>query len=306
MPMALEAVQDSFRRLQDGSALLHFRQRLHVPGKGYMNYMAAADLAGGYMGMKVYSTTRETARFLVVLFKVDTGECVALIEADYLGQMRTGAASGVATRFLAREDAYVAGIIGTGWQARAQLEAIALVRQLSNVRAHSRDAQRREQFAKDMTAVLGVPVAAVASCGEAVHDADIVITSTTSKNPVVEGRWLKPGMHINAIGVNLPFKREFDKEAVSRCDVVVADSREQSKIEAGDLIQVFGEDKSKWETVHELGQIVSGSVPGRTSAAQITLFKSTGVATEDIIVAGRIYEIARERRIGMELAMWAT
>lgn len=306
MPMALEAVQDSFRRLQDGSALLHFRQRLHVPGKGYMNYMAAADVAGGYMGLKVYSTTREGARFLVVLFKVDTGECVALIEADYLGQMRTGAASGVATRFLARDDAHVAGIIGTGWQARAQLEAIASVRKLSHVRAHGRDAQRRDQFAREMSALLGIPVTPVASCEEAVRDADIVVTSTTSKNPVVQGRWLKPGMHINAIGVNLAFKRELDAEAVLRCDVVVADSREQSMIEAGDLIQVFGEDKSKWESVHELGQIVSGSVPGRTDTAQITLFKSTGVATEDVVVAGRIYEIAREEKIGKEIAMWAT
>jgi len=306
MPMALGAVEDSFRRLQDGSALLHYRQRLHVPGKGYMNYMAAADVAGGYMGLKVYSTTREAARFLVVLFKVDTGECVALIEADYLGQMRTGAASGVATRFLAREDAHVAGIIGTGWQARAQLEAVALVRELSHIRAHGRDAQRREEFAKEMSALLGNPVMAVASCEEAVRDADIVITSTTSKNPVVEGRWLKPGTHINAIGVNLAFKRELDADAVLRCDLIVADSREQSKIEAGDLIQVFGEDKTKWEAVHELGQVVSGGISGRTSAAQITLFKSTGVATEDVVVAGRIYEIARERKIGKEIAMWAT
>lgn len=273
MPMALEAVQDSFRQLQEGSALLHFRQRLHVSGKGYMNYMAAADVGGGYMGLKIYSTSRDGARFLVVLFKVDTGECVALIEADYLGQMRTGAASGVATRFLAREDARVAGIIGTGWQARAQLEAIALVRKLSHVRAHSRDAERREQFAMEMSAHLGIPVVAVATCEEAVRDADIVIASTTSKNPVVEGRWLKAGMHINAIGANLAFKRELDAEAVLRSEVVVADSREQSKLEAGDLIQIFGEDKSKWASVHELGQIVSGVIPGRTNAAQITLFK---------------------------------
>jgi len=305
MPMVLEAVEDSFRRLQDGSALLHFRQRLHVSGKGYMNYMGAADVAGGYMGLKVYSTTREGARFLVVLFKIDTGECVALIEADHLGQMRTGAASGVATRFLARDDARVAGIIGTGWQARAQLEAIALVRKLDRVRAHSRDAQRRDQFAREMSALLGIPVVAVASCEEAVRDADIVITSTTSKNPVVEGRWLKPGTHINAIGVNLPFRRELDAEAVLRSDVIVADSREQSKLEAGDLIQAFGKDESKWESVRELGQIVSGSIAGRTTAAQITLFKSNGVATEDVVVAGRLYEIALKQKVGREIAMWA-
>jgi ornithine cyclodeaminase/alanine dehydrogenase-like protein (mu-crystallin family) len=219
--------------------------------------------------------------------------------------MRTGAASGVATRFLARDDARVVGIIGTGWQARAQLEAIALVRKLDRVRAHSRDAQRRDQFAREMSALLGVPVVAVTSCEEAVRDADIVVTSTTSKNPVVEGRWLKPGTHINAIGVNLPFRRELDAEAVLRSDVIVADSCEQSKLEAGDLIQAFGKDESKWESVRELGQIVSGSIAGRTTAAQITLFKSNGVATEDVVVAGRLYEIALKQKVGREIAMWA-
>ena len=146
-----------------------------------------------------------------------------------------------------------------------------------------------------MTERLGVPVTPVSSAEEAVRGAQIVTTCTTSKVPVLEGRWLEPGMHINAVGVNQAQKRELDAEAVLRCDFIAADSREQSKIEAGDLIQAFGGDASRWESVREFADIVAGKIPGRTSPDQITLFKSNGVATEDIVVAGRIYEMARER-----------
>ena len=136
MPLAMEAVETSFRRLADGSAVSHSRQRLRMAGKGYLHYMAAADSAGGYMGLKIYTVSPSGARFLVPLFGATTGDMVALIEANYLGQVRTGAASGVATRVLAREDASIAGIVGTGLQARTQLEAVALARKLDGVRAY--------------------------------------------------------------------------------------------------------------------------------------------------------------------------
>ena len=304
MPLALEAVEDTFRRLAEGSALLHSRQRLHIPGKSYLHYMAAGDSTSGYMGLKVYTSAREGLRFLVPLFQAESGDLVALIEADYLGQMRTGAASGVATRFMAREEACTAGIVGTGLQARTQLEAIALVRKLESVRAFGRDPKRKEQFAKEMTARLQIPVTAVSSAEEAVRGADIIITSTTSTNPVVEGRWLQPGMHINAIGANFPQKRELDDDAVHRAGIVAVDSREQSRQESGDLIHAFGGDESQWSRVQELAEIVAGKTPGRTSSAQITLFKSNGIAIEDIVVAGRIYELARKRGIGREVPMW--
>jgi len=304
MPLALEAVEASFRRLADGSAVLHCRQRLHLPEKTYLHYMAAGDATGGYMGLKIYTSSREGLRFLVTLFDAQSGDLVALIEADYLGQMRTGAASGVATRLMARADARMVGIIGTGLQARTQLEAVSRVRKLERIRAYGRDAQRRKQFAAEMTARLGIPVAPVSSAEEAVRDADIVITSTTSSSPVVEERWLAPGMHINAIGANFPHKRELDADAVLRCDVIAADSREQSRSEAGDLMQVFGTDESRWAQVRELADIVGGKFPGRTAADQITLFKSNGIATEDVVVAGRIYELARQRGLGRQIPLW--
>jgi alanine dehydrogenase len=304
MPIAIDAVENSFRRLGDGSALVHSRQRLHLPSKSYLHYMAAADGVSGYMGLKIYTSSGKGLRFLVTLFSVESGDLVALIEADFLGQMRTGAASGVATRYLARENAQTLGIIGTGLQARTQLEAISQVRKLEEIRVFGRDAKRRETFAREMGEVLKTSVSAATSAEDAVRDADIIVTSTTSTNPVLEGQWLKPGVHINAIGANFPQKRELDAEAVERCDAIVVDSRAQSKLESGDLIHVFGEDGARWAGVRELAEIAAGKAAGRTSPNQITLFKSNGIATEDIVVAGRIFEIARERGMGREVSMW--
>jgi ornithine cyclodeaminase/alanine dehydrogenase-like protein (mu-crystallin family) len=304
MPLALEAVETSFQRLADGHAVLQYRQRLHVPGKGVLNHMAAADLVTGYMGLKIYSISRTGARFVVTLFSADSGELVALIEADTLGQMRTAAASGVATRVMAREDARVAAIIGTGLQARTQIEALAAVRKLDSIRAFGRDTGRKETFAREMSGRLGLPVTPVSSAEEAVRGAQIVTTCTSSKVPVLEGRWLEPGMHLNAVGVNQAQKRELDTDAVLRCGLIATDSREQSKIESGDLIQAFAGDASRWDSVRELAEIVSRKVPGRASADQITLFKSNGVATEDIVVAGKIYEMALERGMGKMVPMW--
>jgi alanine dehydrogenase len=304
MPMALEGVDQSFRRLGDGSAVLHSRQRLHIPGKSYLHYMAAGDSAGGYMGLKIYTSSRRGLRFVIPLFSVTSGDLLALIEADYLGQMRTGAASGVATKWLSNAAARTVGIIGTGSQARTQLEAIALVRKVESVKAFGRDTQRRERFAEDMTDRLRISVSAVASAEEAVRDADIVITATTSTEPVLFGKWLKTGAHVNAIGANFPQKRELDDEAVRRADVIAVDSLEQSKVEAGDLIHAFGDDPTGWRRVRELGEIVGGKSKGRTDANHVTLFKSNGIAIEDIVVAGRVYEAAKEQSIGREVEMW--
>ncbi|MGB6526252.1 MAG: hypothetical protein WBE87_15165, partial [Candidatus Acidiferrales bacterium] len=183
MPMALEAVEAAFRRLSDGAAMVHPRQRLHLEGFSYLHYMAAADGAGGYEGLKIYTSSREGLRFLVPLFQAKTGELLALIEADYLGQMRTGAASGVATKFLARKDARTIGIIGTGLQARTQLEAVVAVREIERVHSFGRDPGRRERFAREMTAKLGVPVESAATAEAVVRAAEILITSTTASNP---------------------------------------------------------------------------------------------------------------------------
>src|ERR1700732_704409 len=304
MPLALECVQHSFQRLANGSALLHSRQRLHLPSKSYLHHMPAADGTSGYLGLKIYTSSREGLRFLITLFSAESGDLLALMEADFLGQMRTGAASGVATRLLARQDAQTLGIVGTGLQARTQLQAIAQVRKMTEVRAFSRSVEKRDKFAREMTDALKIPVLSAHSAEAAVCDADLVVTSATSTSPVIEGAGLKPGVHINAIGANFPQKRELDRKAVERCDVIAVDSREQSKMESGDLIQAFGQDAERWRHVTELADIVGGKVAGRTRADEITLFKSNGIAIEDLVVAGRVFEMAQERRIGKDISMW--
>jgi alanine dehydrogenase len=305
LPMAMELTEESFRRLASGSGVSHPRRRLKLAEKGLMHYMAAADSEGGYVGLKIYTVSPSGLRFLVPLFSGHTGELVALIEANRLGQARTGAATGVATKFLAREDARVAAMIGSGFQAQTQLEAVALARKLDLVRVYSRDAARREAFAKDMAAKIGVRVAAVDSAEEAVRGADIVTTMTNSTKPVLLGKWLERGTHVNAAGVNFAEKAEIDAETVERADLIAADSVEQSKMEAGDLIQAFARDLKRWDEVREFSGIVAGKIPGRTNRDQITLFKSNGIAMEDVVVAGRVYELARERRMGREVPMFA-
>jgi len=304
MPIALEVVEDSLRQQGRGELILHPRRRIKMPDNALLHYMAAADTVHGFIGMKLYTVVRGVARFVVPLFRSTTGEMAALIEADALGQIRTGAASGVATKYLANKSARTAGIIGTGYQARTQLEAVAAARRLERVRAFGRDPERRGQFCREMSARIGVPVEAANSCEGAVRGAEIVITATSATKVVLEGVWLVPGMHINAMGANWPQKRELDTAAVGRADKIVVDSVEQAKMEAGDLIQAFGEDQSRWNTVQELSQIVAGKEPGRTAADQITLFKSNGIATWDLAAAVRVYELAVARGMGQSIPIW--
>jgi ornithine cyclodeaminase/alanine dehydrogenase-like protein (mu-crystallin family) len=304
MEMAISAVEESFQRLADRTAILHSRQRLFVPGGSYLHYMAAADSRRGYMGLKIYTSSREGLRFIVPLFNAVSGELLALIEADYLGQMRTGAASGVATRLMAREDATKVGLIGTGLQARTQLLAIVQVRKIERVRVFGRDPARRTKFSSEMAERLTMPVDAVDTAEAAVRDAHIVVTATTASQPVLNDSWLRPGVHINAIGANFPQKRELDDNSVLRADIIAVDSREQAKIEAGDLIQAFGSNTSRWDSVRELAEIAAGRTAGRAYPNDITLFKSSGIAIEDVVTASRVYEKAIEMKIGKHIPLW--
>src|SRR5271169_2620386 len=186
MPIALEIVEESLSQQGKGELVLHPRRRIKLPDNALLHYMAAADTVRGYVGMKIYTVARGVARFVVPLFKSTTGEMAGLIEADALGQIRTGAASGVATKYLANTNARIAAIIGTGYQARTQLEAVAAVRRLERVRAFGRDPDRRAQFCREMSARISVPVEPATSGEEAVRGADIVITATTATQVVLK------------------------------------------------------------------------------------------------------------------------
>lgn len=301
---AIAAVEEVTRRAALGEAIVQPRQRLELPQKGFLHYMAGADVSEGLVGMKIYTSVRGALRFLVLIYGSQTGELLAMIEADEMGVMRTGAASGVATKYLARENAKTVGMIGTGHQARGQLMAVAEVRRLERAKVFGRDAARREKFAREMSDALKVEVGPVSSAEEAVRGADIVVTATTASKPVVTGAILEPGMHVNAIGANFPQKRELDDAAVGRCERIFVDSKEQARIEAGDLVQPFGNDEAKWGRVDELGNLIAGRVPGREGANEITLFKSSGIAIWDVACGARVLELAKERGVGREVKFW--
>lgn len=305
MPMAMQAVEEISRKQAAGQVVVHPRRRFEIPaGGGFFHYMAAMDTDAGFIAMKQYTYVKGVLRFLVPLYEISTGALLALIEADFLGQQRTGAASGVATKYLARQNARTAAILGTGGQAKTQLEAISLARKLDSVRVFGRDPQRRESFCAEMSARLGIPVQPAASAGEAVRDADIINTATTSAKPVLDGHDIAEGAHINAIGANHAHKRELDDTAVSRAAVIFVDSIAQSQQEAGDLIIPFVQNPKQWDSVHELYQLVGGQVPGRTSDNQITLFKSNGIASWDLAVAEKIYALAKQKNLGRELPLY--
>lgn len=305
MEMAVDAVEEISRKQASSEVIVHPRRRFEFPGGNFFHYMAAADYSAGYVSMKQYTYVRGKLRFLVPLYEMATGGLVALIEADYMGQLRTGAASGVATKYLARRDARVAAIIGTGGQAKTQLAAVAAVRRLESVNVFGRDPEKREAFCKEMSERIGVPVRGAASAASAVRGADIVCTATTAVQPVVNGADLAGGVHINAIGANHAHKRELDDEAVASADVIVVDSIEQSRQEAGDLIIAFHGDESCWTGVKRLSDVVAGKTEGRTSDTEVTLFKSNGIAAWDLAVAMRVFKNAREKRLGRELPLWS-
>src|SRR5438128_1317559 len=303
MPQALEAVEEISRKQSTGEVVVHPRRRFELPGGGFFHYMAAADYSAGFVAMKQYTYVRGKLQFLVPLYEMATGGLLAQIEADYMGQLRTGAASGVATKYLARKDSRIAAIIGTGGQASTQLEAVAAARKLESARAYGRDAAKREKFCAEMSERLGIPVLPSASAGEAARGADIVSTATTASQPVLSGADLTPGVHLNAIGANHAHKRELDDEAVASADVIVVDSVEQSRQEAGDLIIAFHGDEICWTGVKKLSDVVAGKTSGRTSDAEVTLFKSNGIASWDLAVAMKVYALAREKKLGRELPL---
>jgi alanine dehydrogenase len=285
MDRVIGLLDAAFRSWAAGTAACQPRQRVRAPGGSMLQLMGAADSQAGYIGYKAYTASRGGYFPYVMLFDAKSGQPLALIEADYLGQMRTGAASGLATKHMARADGSVLGVIGTGGQAVTQIQAIAAVRELAEVRVFGRDPERRKEFASRVSDALHLTVRACESAQEAVAGAAIVVTITTSSQPVFFGAWIEPGMHINAAGGNAASRSELDAAAVTRADRIVVDSIEQCKIEAGELLAV-----DRWSEMVELSQVVAGKAAGRGSAGEVTLFKSNGIALEDVALAGWLFE----------------
>lgn len=302
LPDTVRALGLAFRQLAAGQAQNTPRARVVLPdGRGVMHVLTAAAPRQGVLGYKAYTAFRAGVRFIVMLYSADDGRLLAEIEADWMGQMRTGAASGVATHAMARPEANAAGIVGTGGQARTQLMALCAVRPIKTIRAYGRDPARRQTFCQEMESLLGVEVRPVESAEEAVREAEIVVTATTTRDPVVQGAWLQPGTHVNAVGSNWANRRELDGAAVAASNIIAVDDMDQAHLEAGDLILAAQTGHFDWHRAIPLAAIVAGQQPGRTAPDEITLFKSLGIGLEDIAVAKHVYELARQQGIGEEL-----
>jgi alanine dehydrogenase len=290
---AVEAVEACFARIARGAVENRPRYRLGLES-GLMHVMSAADFELGVAGLKAYVGFPEGAKFVVALFAADRPELLALIEADRLGQRRTGAASAVAARHLAREGAASLGIIGCGWQAESQVEAIRSALPIERVVAYCRNAERLSEFCSRLDAE-------AAEYNREAAEQDIVVTATTSRDPVLRGEWLRPGALVCAVGANRLEAREVDNALLERATFVCCDSKEQALVEAGDLVEPVERGVLDWLEVHELAEVVGGVVAGRQSEDDIVLFKSLGIAAEDLAVAKLVFDRATERGAGTTL-----
>ena len=258
----------------------------------------------GYLGLKAYTTFPGIGvRFIFLLWDANTSEMLSLMEANIQGQMRTGAASGVAAKYMAREDATVAGLIGTGWQARSQLEALCCARELEVVKVHSRRPEKREKFVSAMQGRVNAELVPVESASEAVKGSQIVCTITTAREPVFDGNDLEPGTTVIAAGSNRITNREIDDETFRRAAKgrIVTDNLEGAEFESGDLVGAIRANVIQWGQVSEVGLVATGAMPGRASDDEINLFLSQGVAIEDVALGAELYRRAKAQGVGAPL-----
>jgi alanine dehydrogenase len=271
------------RRARSGNSVLH-------------NMSAAAEYLG-VVGLKAYTTTKQGARFYVNLFDAVSGELLALIEADRLGQLRTGAVTGIALRYLAPHATSLA-LIGTGYQAETQLAAAAAVLPLQAVRVYGRDPERRRKFADKMSNQLSLAVTPVDSASSAVATQPVVITATSSSKPVLNGKELAPETVVCATGSNWPQKAELDVATVKRAELVVCDSVAACELEAGDFCEALDQGAFSWNKAVELSDVVAGKVDELKKPRALTIFKSVGLAIEDVAVAYELLQLAKQQEIG--------
>lgn len=304
MPMALEAVESAHRELsREGPQAAQDipRARTRLPQTAL--HILQGGLPGlGLLGYKAYTSNRSGNRFNVFLFDAASGVLQAVVAADYLGMMRTGAASGVAAKWLARPESEVAGVFGSGWQARGHVEAICSVLPLRRVKVFARRREPLAAFCAAMGGRLpGVEFIPAADAEETVRGSDLVGTVTTAAAPLFEADWLAPGTHINAAGANALIRQELSEAAVRRCGLIAVDTLDTALKECGDLFPLLEKGRLAPRQLVELGDIIAGRRPGRSGPEAITLFESQGLAVQDLALAARVLAAARERGLGQEL-----
>lgn len=300
--MALDGVESAHRELALGQALDTPRARTRLPQTA-LHILQGGLPAQGLLGYKAYTSNRSGNRFLVHLFDAASGELLAVIEADYLGMMRTGAASGIAARWLARPESAVAGVFGAGWQAEGHIRAICATLPLRQVKVYSRQAERLAAFCQRLGELTGVAVVPAASPEAAVRGSDLVGTVTTAAKPLFDAEWLEPGTHINAAGSNALIRQELSEAAIRRCDLITVDSVATALAEAGDLLPPLEKGRLHPRQLVELGDVIIGRRAGRVGPEQISLFESQGLAIQDLAVAHRVLLAARAAGAGCQLPM---
>jgi ornithine cyclodeaminase/alanine dehydrogenase len=312
MKDCIEAVEEAFKQFALGNVVMPTRPTIRIPKyKALINAMPAyiggmdavgVKLVGGYLDNPTLHGL-PVVQAVIVLNDGTNGSTLAVMDGTYVTAVRTGAASGVATKYLARADATTVAVIGAGVQARTQLAAVCEVRPIVSARVFAREERHRDEYAVEMSRALGIEVTPAGSAEEAVTGADIVCTASTSKSPVLEGAWLEQGVHVNCAGSHSPDARELDTATVVRSTVVV-DSRDAALAEAGDLmIPIANGDITEDHIRAELGEVVAGTKPGRTDPGEITLFKSQGLAIQDVATASLVYRLATEKGIGQQVAL---
>ena len=299
MPDAIACMDALFKNWGEIAAQNVARQRIKMP-KGMFNLLGAGYSPADVFGVKAYFASPAGARFQIQLYSAKDGAMLAIIEADHLSKLRTGAASAIATQVLARPDAQTLALIGTGQQALTQAEAICAVRKITRIHVFSRNEDKRAEFAQKLGNRLNIEITAAPSAEACVRAADIVTTITKSSEPVCLGAWLKPGTHINAAGANAAARRELDDEAVLKSAVKCTDSVSQAKMEAGEFISLASAGRLNWSAVSELGTLAPQGTT-RPNSDAITLFKSLGIGMEDVAFAEWIYRQAVAQKIGSEL-----
>jgi alanine dehydrogenase len=300
---SLDVLDAAARAWAAGEAMSMPRQRPRV-GKTTMQVLPAAY--ADRIGHKTYITglTKISGvRFFVTLFDAETGALLAMIESDMLGQIRTGAACGLATRAMARPESRFGVVIGSGRQAGTQLEAMCLARPLERVKVVGRDAARGAAFIAKMQPKVKARLEFTTDGAAAVRDADVVTTITTAAEPVLLGAWLKAGTHVNAAGSNHANRREIDAELVRRSSIIAVEDAAQAKVESGDLLFAEREGTFEWPRAVRFADIIAGTIPGRTSPEQITLFESLGVGLWDVASAKHIYARCLETGRGRDVEL---
>jgi len=300
MDAMLEAIESMQRQYGDGQAHNMTRRKI-IADSGMLSVMGGGLFHQGLLGVKTYTVVKGAYSFQVSLYDANTGELLLYTQANRLGQLRTGATTGVAVKHLANPEDATVGIIGTGGQAPTQLEALSKVRGIKKIKAYSRTQERREEFARRMTDTMGVKVSAATSNEDAVRDCDIVLCIAATMDPVVEADWLKDGSTLIGAGPTTWRAREVDEAVITRAGKLIVDSTEQAAIEAGDLCSAVDKGIIQWSKVHELRHVVSGAVTGRDSNDQIVYAKIMGTGVADVAAAKLAYDSAKAAGLGTEM-----